>query len=115
MEKHIVARRFSALVWKAALLIENFHLVIWSCSGDKMATPQQIETKNVRGPGNYGVWTTYLLVPGHSVLSRAPSMDAALVNFQNLQKLLSFSQLKIHFARACQSIRIDKSYTKQDE
>ena len=42
-------------------------------------TPQQIEMKNVRGLGHHSVWTTFLLVPGHSVMARAPSLGAALL------------------------------------
>ena len=54
--------------------------VIWSCGGNKMATPQQIKTK-LRAPR---CLTSFLLVPGHSVLAWAPLKSGHGLNFKCL-------------------------------
>ena len=50
--------------------------VIWSCGGDKLWRWHRSKLK--QNLGHHVVWSTFLLVLGHSVLARAPSLDAAL-------------------------------------
>ena len=50
-------------------------------------TRWQHHSKLKRNLGHHGVWTTFLLVPGHSVLARAPSLDTALLVNINVTKM----------------------------